>query len=218
MCRPQLLHQRLTLQSHIRRAHVGQTVDDVGGGFFFTKQLAHGGIHPAVAGEAQIDHLAIETAADPQISPDGQWILFNKAPNNSTSYDNPAATTWVVRADGSKPAVQLATADRAAGLTNSWPRWAPFPQTLGTTSEQMWWVTFSSKRDFGVRLDNARRVYQRPSDGMPAKLAQIWMTPFFPGRADAGAEPSGPAFRLPFQDLVTSNHIPQWTEKVVVIQ
>ena len=46
---------------------------------------------------------------------------------------------------------------------------------------------------------------------------QIWMTPFFPDRAATGADPTAPAFRLPFQDLNSSNHIAQWTERVVPV-
>ena len=42
------------------------------------------------------------------------------------------------------------------------------------------------------------------------------MTPFFPDRAVRGQDPSGPAFRLPFQDFDTSNHIAQWTNAVVI--
>ena len=92
------------------------------------------------------------------------------------------------------------------GLTNSWARWAPFKQTIRGSAgdgEPLFWLTFSSKRAFGVR--------------QAAGHHQIWMTPFFPGRALAGQDPSGPAFRLPFQELATPNHIAQWTEVVVAI-
>jgi hypothetical protein len=65
----------------------------------------------------------------------------------------------------------------------------------------MFYLTFSSKRAFGVRLAGGR--------------PQIWMTPVFPARAAAGGDPSGKAFRVPFQDLATSNHIAQWTQAVV---
>ena len=54
--------------------------------------------------------------------------------------------------------------------------------------------------------------------GTPAKTAQIWMTPFFPDRAARGSDPSTQAFRLPFQNLDSSNHIAQWTERVVIIE
>jgi dipeptidyl aminopeptidase/acylaminoacyl peptidase len=144
----------------------------------------------------------------PSFSPDGQWILFNKGDNTtgagiSGSYNGPNATLWVIKADNSSPAVQLTTANLSAGLTDSWGRWAPFAETYGAGKEPMFWVTVSSKRDFGVRLVGAGRP-------------QIWMTPFFPDKAAANTDPSAAAFRLPFQDITTNNHIAQWTTAVVV--
>ena len=78
---------------------------------------------------------------------------------------------------------------------------------VGTSDggERYYWFTFSSKRNFGVRLVGANRP-------------QIWMAPFFPDRAVAGDEANAPAFRLPAQDLTGSNHIAQWTEEVVPIE
>lgn len=153
----------------------------------------------------------------PSWSPDGAWVVFNKAASGANVYDQANTSTWVVKADGSQPPVQLAAADQANGLTNSWPRWAPFPQTFGAANEQMFWITIASKRDFGVRLRNTG-LAQRPALGDPSKRSQLWMTPFFPARAAQGKDPSTKAFRLPFQNLDSSNHIAQWTERVVVIQ
>ncbi len=151
----------------------------------------------------------------PSWSPDGQWILFNKGVdgtpdplgNPTESYNNPSASLWVVKADGSTPAIQLSTSNLATGgLTNSWGRWAPFQQTLGSSNDPLYWVTVSSKRDFGVR--------KRLANDWP----QIWMFAFSPGTAGGGTDPGAPAFRLPFQDLDSKNHIAQWAEKVVVTQ
>jgi hypothetical protein len=140
----------------------------------------------------------------PSWSPDGNWILFNRAPSGD-AYNNANASLWVIKGDGSGPALELATADMAPGLTNSWGRWAPFQQTVGANNEPMFWVTVSSKRNFGVRLVNANRP-------------QIWMTPFYPNQASSSVDPSNAPFRLPFQDITSDNHIAQWTEKVVVTQ
>ncbi len=147
----------------------------------------------------------------PSFSPDNQWVLFNQSTDNSNAgaYNNPSASVWVVptTVSGTPPtAIQLAALNTTvAGLTNSWGRWAPFAQTLGATSRPMFWVTISSKRDFGVRLVGV----QRP---------QLWMTPFFPDQATMGADPSAPGFWLPFQNIDSSNHIAQWTEQVLGIQ
>jgi WD40-like Beta Propeller Repeat len=143
----------------------------------------------------------------PSWSPDGQWIVFNKNGAAGNAYDDANTSAWVVKADGSQPPVQLGRANQALGLTNSWVRWAPFAQTLAT-GESMYWITMSSKRDFGVRLRNTG-VAQR------LRRAQLWMTPFFPGRAAAGMDPSLAAFRLPFQSFESSNHLAQWTERLV---
>ncbi len=140
----------------------------------------------------------------PSWSPDGQWIIYNHAAANS-SYNNAQATLYAIKADGSAPAIELTAANNSINLTNSWGRWAPFQQTVGANGERLFWITVSSKRDFGVRLVGA----QRP---------QIWMTPFFIDRAAAGQDPSAPAFRLPFQNIEGSNHIAQWTERVVATQ
>ncbi len=141
----------------------------------------------------------------PSFSPDGKWVVFTRSPG-ADSYNEPDAETWVIKSDGTAPAVKLATPDLGqAGRTNSWARWVPFGQTFGPTNEPMFYLTFSSMRPYGVRI---------PAGGKP----QIWMTPFFPGRAEAGADPTGPAFRVPFQSVLAGNHIAQWTQAVVVIE
>jgi len=136
----------------------------------------------------------------PSVSPDGAWVAFNRSTGDS--YNDPDAEVWVVPATGGTP-IRLDTANIQSGLTNSWVRWAPFEQTVN--GERMFWLTFSSFREFGVRLAQGTRP-------------QIWMAAFFPDRATAGTDPTAPAFWLPFQDITTNNHIPQWTEAVIPIQ
>jgi len=148
----------------------------------------------------------------PSWSPDGKWILFTRNVGGD-SYDDFNSSTWVIKAAGGQPAIELAKADQALGLTNSWARWAPFAQTLGSSAESLYWVTMSSKRDFGVRLRNTGLQHR----GLGGQRAQLWMTPFFPARGALGNDPSVPAFRLPFQNLDSSNHIAQWTERVVSV-
>ncbi|MFT3696640.1 MAG: hypothetical protein QM831_26100 [Kofleriaceae bacterium] len=145
----------------------------------------------------------------PSYSPDGKWVLFNKA--SADSYNDVDATVYVVKADGTAAPIQLAQLNTGASLTNSWARWAPFQQTVGT--ESIYWITVSSQRNFGVRIDQAARVA-----AMQGKRPQIWMAAFVPSVADVNMDPTQPSFRLPFQNITTNNHIAQWTERVVVTQ
>jgi hypothetical protein len=144
----------------------------------------------------------------PSFSPDGQWILYNRSTDNSTSgaYNNATANLAVIKVDGSQPPVELTIANLTGPLTNSWGRWAPFAQTFGAQQEPILWITVSSKRDFGVRMINGAPDPARP---------QIWMAPFFPNRAAAQHDPSAPMFHLPFQNLDSQNHIAQWTTHIV---
>ena len=73
-------------------------------------------------------------------------------------------------------------------------------RVVGELEEPLMWVTFSSNRDYGLRL----------RQGSMAR-AQLWMAAFRPGTA---GDPSAPAFWLPFQDVNESNHIAQWVETV----
>ncbi len=140
----------------------------------------------------------------PSFSPDGQWVAYTRSAGGT--YNIASAETWIIRADGTGAPIKLAAADKdQVNRTNSWARWVPFGQTFGPANEPMFYLTFSSMRPFGVRL---------PQGGVP----QIWMTPIFPSRAAAGQDPSGPAFRVPFQDVATGNHIAQWTQTVVPIE
>ena len=149
-----------------------------------------------------VTQTGLENNYYPAWSPDDEWMLFTKSTDDS--YDIPSAELWFVKTDGSTAPVKMDVANIGPGLTNSWSRWAPFPQTLGANAEPMFWITFSSKRDFGVRI-------------VGQDQPQIWMAPFFPARAAAGIDPTGPAFRVPFQSIESDNHIAQWTEVVVQI-
>ena len=81
------------------------------------------------------------------------------------------------------------------------------PFTTTWLDRTVYWVTFSSKRNYGLRLVGADRP-------------QLWMVAVaVPNTEDRQAlreDPSFAPFWLPFQDPMTSNHIAQWTREVVV--
>src|SRR5262249_31778568 len=118
----------------------------------------------------------------PSFSPDGQWVLFNRAPS-ANSYNNPNAEIWVVKADGSAAPYKLVAAHDGATLTDSWPRWSPFVQTYGAADQRgpLMWITVSSKRAYGIEM---------PANTRP----QVWMFGFAPARMAAGMDASFPAF------------------------
>jgi hypothetical protein len=131
----------------------------------------------------------------PAFSPDGSLVVFNQSPSNANSYDAKDAEVWVVKSDGGAP-VKLTKASTGG---DSWPKWTPVVQKY--KGGNLLWVTFSSRRQYGLRLESG-------------KTAQIWMTAIDLEKAKTGADPSYPAFWLPFQDVASGNHIAQWVTKV----
>ncbi|MCB9666441.1 MAG: PD40 domain-containing protein [Alphaproteobacteria bacterium] len=129
-----------------------------------------------------------ELAYYPTHSPDGKWLVFNRSTGDS--YDDPDASLWVIPADGSRAAVALGRANATGDLYNSWPRFAP-----SGTEGQVFWVAFASRRGYDSR-------------GLP----QIWVSAFDRAAADAGEDPSRPAFWLAGQSQTQNNHIPAWVD------
>lgn len=135
----------------------------------------------------------------PSFSPDGAFVVFNRAaePSKNGSYDAPDATLHYVNAVGGG-AAPLAKAGSNAG--DSWPKWTPVAQAW--RGKKLMWFTFSSRRAYGLKMAAGTR-------------AQIWMAAFDPEAAAAGKDASFTAFWLPFQDEGSANHIAQWVTTVV---
>jgi len=147
----------------------------------------------------------------PSFSPDDQWVIFSRsrcAPGDPDgdcdSYDDPGARVTVVPAAGGA-AIDLASANGTGKLDNSWPKWSPFKGAY--EGGDVFWVTFSTMRDYGYRTYAA--------NGQPTRVRQLWLAGFDIAKAKAGKDPSLAPVWLPFQEYGTSNHIGQWTEKVV---
>jgi hypothetical protein len=187
----------------------------------------------------------------PSYSPDNpmSYVIFNRVPlvgapadcttgNAPTcvndSFSNPAARLMLIGANaaGSAP-IDLEKANGSAAgantpLSNSYPRWAPFVQSYH--GRKLLWFTFSSTRDYGVRVLNHKTglyqcypadAYQTPGGAHQQPFAaecqepQLWMAPLtFTEAQGAAADPSGVAFWIPYQDITTHNHTAQWTSQV----
>jgi len=135
----------------------------------------------------------------PSLSPDGAWVAFNRSAMNS--YDAPDARVMLVSTAGGAP-VDLTAVNTQPG--NSWPKFSPLAHSF--QGKPIFWLTFSSRRDYGLRLEQAGKTQDM-------QIAQLWMVAVSPEKAMAG-DGGYPAFWLPFQDITTGNHIAQWTEKV----
>ena len=167
----------------------------------------------------------------PAISPDGSTVIFDRATGTTLathdSYNNPNAALYAVKAAGGTP-VALANANLHDNLTNSWPRWSPFVQMY--KGKHILWVTFSSTRDYGLRVPNEGAQYfncyppvspEDPSNDHAKPFdpdctqPQIWMAAVSIDDVAAGNDGSFPAFWLPFQDVTAHNHIAQWVDTIV---
>jgi hypothetical protein len=138
-----------------------------------------------------------DTLVFPAIAPDGRSIAFVRT--TGASKDNPTAQLWIVAASGGSP-ILLERANRPAEVeplsppsaANNMPTWS-----VASGDEQLF-LTFSSTRDYGGVLVGVQRD-------------QLWATAIDLGRLAEGADPSAPAFWLPFQDPSEHNHRAFWT-------
>ncbi|MEJ7601401.1 MAG: hypothetical protein WKG01_26090 [Kofleriaceae bacterium] len=152
----------------------------------------------------------------PAFAPDSRLLVFDESScasgNRGSDCDgdtDPTATLFAVDgvAGGTPVAMTAANAPGIADgtttkLANSFPRWNPFVFARTRDGGRLAWVTFSSTRRYGLREPNGTLLW----------MAAVDLD------APAGSDPSAAAFVLPFQDIATSNHIAQWTTKIVVVQ
>jgi len=189
-----------------------QTSEPVPGGLIFDALgVASGSIHELVRDGSGVwteqplfTRVGTENNFYPAYSPDAQWVVFNRSPSNTNSAGGdssmvsgvPDAEVWVVAADRSGLTVQLAA---AGGLADTWVKWDP--TSYLDQGRTLFWLTWSSRRAYGLRYGENAKV-------------QLWMTSFDPAAALTGGEASSPAFRLPFQDIESGNHVAQWVTSV----
>jgi hypothetical protein len=167
----------------------------------------------------------------PAISDDSLWVVFNRSvcggANNPgpygqgpcDGYNDLTARLWLVPFAGGNP-LDLTRMNGTEAWTNSWARWAPGHGTFRGRS--LYWLTFSSKRPYGMRLPGSTDGSTKP---------QIWLgavsidtssqsSEFGQGLTLTG-DPSSAPIWLPGQDTdmanPSGNHVPQWVVKAVDI-
>ena len=141
----------------------------------------------------------------PAFSPDGEWVVFSRSPSNLNSMGDDDenmiarvsdAQLWVVQSDGSGEPIRLLPTE---GFSESWAKWDP--TAYQSRGQPLFWLSFASRRAYGLRLAQDER-------------SQLWMAAFRPRNARQGLAAASPAIRIPFQDLETANHLPQWVTTV----
>ena len=164
---------------------------------------------PTFGAETLLYQLSGKNTYHPSFSPDDQWVIYSQSfceagdPEDvCNSYNDPTARVGVVAAKPGSAGIDLANANGTGRLTNSWPKWAPFKNAY--KAGDLWWFTMSSLRDYGFRT----------RENSP-KVEQLWLVGFDPAKAAAGQDPSFAPVWLPFQETTGSNHIGQWTTKIV---
>jgi hypothetical protein len=170
------------------------------------------------------------------------FVLFNRVATDpagtncsngfcpNDSFSNPNARLMLMANMANSTPIDLEKANGSpvaspVGLSNSYPRWAPFVQVYH--GNKILWFTFSSTRDYGLRILNHKSgMYQCYPDDAPQRPGgthitafdptcqqpQIWMAPVvFSEARSSTIDPSGVAFWVPYQDMTTHNHTAQWT-------
>ncbi len=154
---------------------------------------------------------------NPSFVPDSSFFVFSQTTCpigqemtvqcDSDVADNLNATTWAATPTANAVAIHLdnagspGLADKGTTPIDTFPRSTPFKTAEGPGV--LFWFTVASQRQPGLR--------QRISTTQQL----LWMFAVDPAKIMAGEDGSFTGFFLPFQDMSTSNHIAEWTQKIV---
>lgn len=174
-------------------------------------------------GTALVPRAAGKTSYYPTISDDGAFVAFNQSSCDGPprkdgygldpcdGYDDASARVKLVAATGGAP-IDLANLNGAATWTNSWPRFSPGHGSF--RGKTIYWVAFSSKRPYGLRLSGSESGDAKP---------QLWFAAVSiePGKP-ASIDPSFAPVWLPLQNPdathAAGNHVPQWAVAAVPVR
>jgi hypothetical protein len=121
--------------------------------------------------------------------------------NPRKSYDQKRARLRLVKRTGGD-VYELANATHELDKWSTYPKFAPF--SVGQSGTQFF-LTFNSKINYGLIVDNDARSPER-------RVAQLWMSAVDVTKLPA--DPSSPPIWLPFQDPSQPGHLGLWTNDV----
>lgn len=154
---------------------------------------------------------------NPDFAPDSSFLYFTHAVCADDKWDSndrgacSADTPRIAKTYAAKPeagaalvelthAQQLGVGDTLSDTGDTFPRSAPFE--TAHRAGKLFWFTVASRRNMGLRT-------------IGGEQQRLWMFAVDPAKVLAGQDGSYTGFWLPFQSLTTSNHIGQWTKRVV---
>ncbi len=196
----------------------------------FLKSGGENNYYPTYSPDVPTSFVIFDRAALDMSAGSLTGCVGGQCPNDS--FSNPAARLALTPATVGQPVIDLERANGSPAsapvkLSNSYPKWAPFVQTY--KGQKLLWFAFSSTRDYGVRVLNHKTgmyqcypadAYQTPGAPHQQPFAalcqqpQLWMAPITVTEGFNGTtDPSRVAFWLPYQDIGTHNHTPQWTHQ-----
>lgn len=144
--------------------------------------------------------------AFPMFNWTNEWLAAEHCTGNLEK--DPSCQILVAKAQAASTAQQLVRANTlvndttvATGIHNSMPTWAP------TAVDGTQWVAFTSTRDYGMVL--------APGSTYGSGRNQLWIAAIDASKLGQG-DPSFPAFRIPFVDLLENSHRPFWAEDAFI--
>ncbi len=135
----------------------------------------------------------------PTWSPDGKWLAFVTAPIEAGigSQKTVKGRLRIVRATPGSTPVDLTVANGTqVDRKNTWPKFTPFGQGVDGKTDELFFLSFTSKRDYGslARFSN-----------------QIWIAGIDMKKVAAGQDGSYAAVWIPFQNSGDSALTPYWS-------
>jgi hypothetical protein len=133
----------------------------------------------------------------------------------NTVEKNATDQIWLVKSATGQTAVNATRANTlvsdsnapTAGVENNMPTWAPTP------GPDVQWIAFASKRDYGFVLCSPTGTTSpvcTTTSKIGSGMQQIWIAAVDVSKLGTGADPTYPAFRVPFTDLTENCHRPFW--------
>jgi hypothetical protein len=172
----------------------------------------------------------------PAWAPDDTLIAFNRVASQYSMYNQPQAEVYVVESgpvscDGANNSAQCrlkandpvaCTNSKSPGVQNTWPKWAPLPNTGSSTQagnqamdgKLYYWVTFSSTRATACTVTATSGAPNTLCNGTQSSAdlgrAQLYVAGIVVDPSNGNAITTYPAIYMWNQDGALNNLIPAW--------